>query len=366
MGTDAVLLVVYVTSALSASFLCSILEAALLSVRDLELLQRADQGDGGAARLLAIKRDRIDDAISAILTVNTIAHTVGATLAGAQAALVFGDAWVGVFSGVLTLLVLVLTEIIPKTLGTVHASRLVGFVGLTTALMMKAATPLLLVTRLLTRLLTRGKKEDEVSHREVAALIGIAARQGTLRQDISTALSNLLRFDEVRVSDIMTPRTVLSMQPIDATVEDLLKDESRGMFSRVPLYEGTPDQVRGYVIAREVLSEAARTEDRTRPLRAHLRPVKFVPETWKLAELLHRLLEWREHMALAVDEFGGVSGLVTLEDAVETILGREILDELDRVADLRALAIELRDRRMKRHELAVAPAEPAAEPPPGA
>jgi CBS domain containing-hemolysin-like protein len=352
MSSAAILLTVYVGSALGASFLCSILEAALLSVRELELLQRADQGDAGAARLLAIKRDRIDDAISSILTVNTIAHTVGATLAGAQAAIVFSDAWVGAFSAVLTLLVLVLTEIIPKTLGTVHASRLVGFVGGTTGLMMKAATPLLLVTRLLTRALTRHKPEETVSHREVAALVSVAAQQGGLRRDISIALSNLLRFDEVRVYDIMTPRTVLAMQPVDATVEDLLRDESRGLFSRIPLYEGTPDHVIGYVLVRQVLSEAARTEDRTTPLRDHVRKVRFVPETTKLNELLHRLIEWREHMALAVDEFGGVSGLVTLEDAVETILGREILDELDKVPNLRAMATELRDRRMKRHVVA--------------
>lgn len=353
MDAAVFLLVVYVASALLASFLCSILEAAMLSVRDLELLQRADGGDAGAARLLAIKRDRIDDAISAILTVNTVAHTVGATLAGAQASIVFGDAWIGVFSAVLTLLVLVVTEIIPKTLGTVHASRLVGFVGLTTALMMKVATPLLLVTRLLTRMLTRDKKEDTVSHREVAALVSVATRQGALKKEISTALSNLLRFDEVRVQDIMTPRTVLAMQRVDATVEDLLRDESRGLFSRVPLYEDTPDQVRGYVIVRQVLAEAARSEDRSTPLRDFMRPVKFVPATQKLTELLHHLIEWREHMALVVDEFGGVSGIVTLEDAVETILGREILDELDTVADLRALATELRDRRMKRNELIV-------------
>jgi CBS domain containing-hemolysin-like protein len=357
MDTAAILLIVYVTTALVASFLCSILEAAMLSVRDLELIQRADGGDAGAKRLLAIKRDRIDDAISAILTVNTVAHTVGATLAGAQAAIVFGDAWLGVFSAVLTLLVLVLTEIIPKTIGNVHASGLVGFVGLSTSLLMKVSTPLLLITRLLTRLLTRGKAEHAVSHREVAALVSIAARQGSLKAEISTALSNLLRLDEVCVEDIMTPRTVLTMQPVDATVEDLLHDESRGLFSRVPLYEGTRDQVRGYVIVRQVLAEAARTEDRTTALRDFMRPARFVPETQSLTELLTRLIEWREHMALVVDEFGGVSGIVTLEDAVETILGQEILDELDTVADLRALATELRDRRMKRNELELPPVD---------
>ena len=348
MGTAAILLTVYVCLALGTSFLCSILEAALLSTREVTLTRRTEEGDAGAKRLLKIKRERIDDAISAILTLNTIAHTVGSTMAGAQAAIVFGDQWVGVFSGVLTFLVLVVTEIIPKTLGTVYAERLTGFVGSTISALMIGLKPVLFFTRLLTGLFTKQGHETRVSRREVAALVGMARRQGSIREDLTLALGNLLRFDEVRVSDIMTPRTVTWMLPSDATVEDLLAEREHAVFSRLPLFEDERDHVKGYVLVREVLAHAARTGDLKRELREHIRPIKVVPETINVSRLLEQLLEWREHAAVVVDEFGGMEGLVTLEDVLETLLGKEILDELDTVADLRELAVELRDRRMQR------------------
>lgn len=348
MGTAAILLTVYVCLALGTSFVCSVLEAALLSTREVTLTRRVDEGDAGAKRLLDIKRDRIDDAISAILTLNTIAHTVGSTMAGAQAAIVFGDQWVGVFSGVLTFLVLVVTEIIPKTLGTVYAERLIGFVGTTISFLMLALKPVLFFTRLLTGLFTKQGHETRVSRREVAALIGMARRQGSIREDLTLALGNLLRFDEVRVSDIMTPRTVTWMLPADATIDDLLGEREHQIFSRLPLFEGERDHVKGYVLVREVLSHAARTGDKSGPLSDHMRPIKMVPETINVSRLLEQLLEWQEHAAVVVDEFGGMEGLVTLEDVLETLLGKEILDELDTVADLRQLAVELRDRRMMR------------------
>jgi CBS domain containing-hemolysin-like protein len=350
VGTALSLLVLYVALALGASFLCSLLEAVLLSSREADLAPRAERGDKGAELLLTLKRDRVDDAISAILTLNTIAHTVGAAMAGAQAAIAFGDVWVGVFSGVLTLLILVVSEIVPKTLGTVHAARLAGFTGRTTWALMRLLAPILLLTRFITRLLVRGRREPSVSGRELAALVAIAARQGTLRPDVSRAVSNLLRFDEVRVQDVMTPRTVAWMLPVDATAADLLADPLHRVFSRVPLYRGSPDHVEGYVIVREVLSEAAQARDPSAPLASHKRRARIVPENITVGELLRRLIEWREQLAIAVDEFGGLSGIVTMEDAVETLLGQEILDEADTVADLRAMAVEVRDRRMRRRE----------------
>jgi len=182
MSTGYMLLLIYVGGALTISFLCSLLEAGLLSVRETELSARAGAGEGGAAVLLDLKQNRIDDAISAILTLNTIAHTIGATLAGAQAAYVFGDVWVGAFSGVLTLLVLVVTEIIPKTLGAVNASQLAGFVGRTTALLVKLLYPIIKATGALTGLLTR-KEQSPISRAEIAALLAAAASQGTVRKD---------------------------------------------------------------------------------------------------------------------------------------------------------------------------------------
>jgi CBS domain containing-hemolysin-like protein len=355
------LLVVYVAGALSVSFVCSILEATLLSARVPELLERRQRGDRGAALLLELKHERIDDAISAILTLNTIAHTIGAALAGAQAARAWGDAAVGIFSGVLTLLVLVLTEIIPKTVGTAHSSRLVGVVARITNLLTKVLAPVLFLTRALTRLLTSKEPVHAVSARELAALVTLGSEQGTLSLDLSRALGNLLRFDEIRVSDIMTPRTVSFMMPAEATIADLLAETERS-FSRVPLFEETPDNVVGYVLVREPIGDVARgLSPPTTPLRKYLRPARHVLERMPLGELLRGFLSARDPIAIAVDEFGGVAGLVTLEDALETILGQEIQDELDNVADLRQLAIGLRARRLERVQPKV---EGAVSPPP--
>jgi CBS domain containing-hemolysin-like protein len=348
MGVAAILLAVYVSFALATSFLCSVLEAALLSTREMTLVRRAEEGDVGAERLLSIKRERIDDAISAILTLNTIAHTIGATMAGAQAAFVFGDEMVGIFSGVLTFLVLVVTEIIPKTLGTTYADRLVGFVGRSLRVLMFLLAPVLFFTRLLTRLFTQHSHEEKVSRREVLSLIAIAKRQGTLDKDVTATLANVLRFEEIRVSDVMTPRTVTRMLPVEATVADLLESDAHQIFSRIPLFRDARDHVEGYVLVREVVAAAARAGDTSLRLADYLRPIRSVPDGMHLSALLEKLLEWREHAAIVADEFGGMQGLVTLEDVVETMLGREILDEVDTVADLRELAKELRQRRTQR------------------
>lgn len=349
MDIDLALLLIFVGGALSISFVCSVLEATLLSARVTELVGRKNSGDRGAAILLDLKQHRVDDAISAILTLNTIAHTIGAALAGAQAAVVFGDAWVGLFSGVLTLLVLVLTEIIPKTLGTVHAARLAGIVGRTIVVLTKALAPVLMLTRALTKLIAREKKAT-ISRSELAALVGMATHSGTLRGHESRVFDNVLRLEEVTIADVMTPRTVAVMLPADTPIRNLLAEPGVEIFSRLPLYQGTRDHVTGYVMQRDVLRALARGSNPDKPLSDFQRDVWFIPENVTLGSALREFLQRRQHMALVADEYGAVSGLVTFEDLIETILGAEILDESDRVVNMRALALELRDRRMRRRQ----------------
>ena len=343
------LLIAYVVGALGISFLCSLLEAVLLSSAEPSLLRRRDKGDKGAERLLRFKQERLDDALSSILILNTIAHTIGAALAGAQAAQLWGNAMVGVFSAVLTLLVLVLSEIIPKTLGTVYAERLTNMAGRTIVVFTRVLAPVLALTRLLTRRVNDDDR-NTISQRDVAALITAAARQGALKKDISEALSNLLRFEQIRVEDIMTPRTVAWMLPSDATIGDLVRDPMSQTFSRVPIFEGTRDHIVGYVLVREPLAAAAKGAPLDKPIRRYLRRIRFISERVTVGRALRSFLEWRVPLAMVGDEYGGVAGLVTIEDAIETILGQEILDELDRVGDLRALAAEARDRRMRAFE----------------
>lgn len=341
------LLLLYVGVAVGVSFLCSLLEAALLSSRNAVLAEQTAQGSRGASKLLDLKREHVDDAISAILTLNTVANTLGATMAGAQAAKVFGAAWVGVFSGLLTFLILVASEIIPKTLGAVYWRSLSGFVGWALAILTKAMYPALVVSRLLTRLLTRGRKLSS-SRGELAATFAAAASDGVISVGESKMLGNLLRFEEVRVEDVMTPRTVTFMLPTDASVQDLVDNREAEAFSRVPLYRESPDEVVGYVLQREVLKTLADGIDPSTPLSSLMRPIFFVPEVATVSAALRQFLERRDPIAMAIDEHGGISGLVTLEDVTETMLGVEIVDESDRIVDQREAAAALRDQRTER------------------
>lgn len=207
--TPMLLLVIIVLAALTVSALCSVLEACLLSVSVASLSERASQGDKSAARLLELKQVHMESSIGAILTYNTIAHTIGAALSGAQAARVFGDAWVGVFSAVLTVLILVATEIIPKTVGMVYADRLVGFVGLVITAMIKPPMRwILYVTHALTRIFVRGEKR-KISRGEVLATVRMAARDGSLAETESAVVANLLKLRQITVDNILTPRTVM-------------------------------------------------------------------------------------------------------------------------------------------------------------
>jgi CBS domain containing-hemolysin-like protein len=342
------LLVLIVATALSISFICSVLEAALFSARVPELLARRERGDGAAALLLELKTERMDDAISAILILNTIAHTIGAALAGAQAAVVFGDRWVGVFSGVLTLLVLVATEIVPKTLGATYASPLVGFVARTVHALTVVLSPLLKVSRSITQLVGSAKPSG-VSRAEVGALVALATRQGALQREESRVVSNVLRLEGIVVADVMTPQTVVGMVPRSTTLQEFLDDTAVLPYSRVPLFEHSRDNVVGYVTQHDALRAAREPESAGRPISDLARPIRHVPEAEKLGAVLRQLIDNSEHIAVVHDEFGVDSGVVTLEDLIETILGVEIVDESDPVPDLRVLAKRIRDERLRRN-----------------
>jgi CBS domain containing-hemolysin-like protein len=341
------LLVLYIALAVGVSFLCSLLEAALLSSRNATLVDQAQAGNSGAGALLELRTERVDDAISAILTLNTVANTLGATLAGAQAAKVFGSQWMGLFSGLLAFVILVVSEIIPKTLGAVYWRQLSGFVGWSLTGLTKAMTPALVFSRALTRLLTRGRRIT-YSRSELAATIATATQHGVLSPGESRIFENLLRFDEVRVEDVMTPRTVTVMLPVTATVGDLLGNRPAESFSRIPLYRRHRDDVVGYVLQRQVLKAVAEGAATDTPLESLMRPILYVPEVATLGTAMRQFLERREPVAMAIDEHGGISGLVTLEDLTETILGVEIVDESDRIVDQRLAAANLRDSRMQR------------------
>ncbi len=344
------LLILIVGSALSISFFCSILEATLLSSRVVQLSQRKEQGDKGAALLLQLKETQLEDAIGAILTYNTIAHTVGAALSGAQAAVVFGSNWLGLFSGVLTLLILIFTEIIPKTLGTVYSEKLAGVVGLTLFIMIKPPMKwILFFTRALTRLVAPSKPQT-TTRGDVQAMVKLAARDGAIASDESKVLSNFLNFEEIPVSDVMTPRTVVTMFDESQTLSEVVAIQASRAYSRIPLYRETRDDVRGYVLMRELLRSLTEGKERDALVSTFARPLTIIPEILSVGNALKQFTQQKIHMALTADELGVISGLVTMEDLIETALGVEIVDELDQATDLRKVAIELRDKRLSQME----------------
>ena len=339
------LLILFAGIAVGVSFLCSLFEAVLLSVRSAALSERKSAGSRGAGLLQDIKQSRLDDAIAAILTLNTIAHTFGAFMAGAQAlALGLPE---GLVLGILTLLILVLSEIIPKTVGASYAVSLSGFVGRGLQLLLWVMRPVLGVTRGLTRFLVRGKKHL-VSREELGAFIEMATREGALEGHEQRVMSNILGYQKIQVADVMTPRTVVEMLPGSTTIVEFLENQRVRAFSRIPLYEENFDDVQGYLLVRELLQDVAMDVDRQQPISKYMRKIWFLPELASIHSALRQFLERREHIAVALDEHGGVSGLVTFEDIIETILGVEIVDEADRVADLRRVAAGIRDRRLER------------------
>ena len=330
------LLILYVSLALGFSFLCSVMEAVLLSVTPSFIAKTEHDKPRLGARLKALKAD-IDRPLAAILSLNTIAHTVGAAGAGAQAAEDFGNQYVGVISGVLTLLILVLSEIIPKTLGAIYWRQLTPTVVRLLVPTTLSMWPLVKMAQGLTWLMARGGKQASVSREELTALAKIGAREGVVDEGESRILSNLFRFDRLRVRDIMTPRTVVFALPASQTVGETLAAHPEIRFSRLPIYGNGLDDIHGFVLRHDLLLAAA--EDRGATALEELsRPIEAVAGSLSLRGLFERLMDRRVHIALVLDEYGGTLGIVSLEDLVETLLGLEIVDEIDGVEDMQELA----------------------------
>ena len=341
------LLLFIVAFALCTSFFCSLLEATLFSARLPRLLQQEEAGVHGASLLLEIKQNRVDDAITSILILNTFSNTLGASLAGAQAQRVFQETGVAIFSGLLVLLILIGSEVIPKTLGAAYADKLSSFVGRSLHLLTKVMAPFLVLFRALTRLLVRGNSLA-TSRSDIAAAVDLAAQAGALSGDESILFSHMLGGTTIRVEDVMTPRTVSAMMPADATIADLLGNQEAKAFSRIPLYRENRDDVIGYLRQQDLLGLLGRGRGLDQRLSEFLRPIDVIPATATAAAALRRFQGRREHIAVVSDEHGGIAGLVTLEDITETLLGIEIIDESDRHVDLRHLATKLRDERLVR------------------
>ena len=339
------LLIFYICLALGVSFICSIMEAVLLST-SASFTVKMEQERPGLGMKLKHYKNNIDQPLAAILSLNTIAHTVGAAGAGAQAAKVFGDTYIGIISAILTLLILVVSEIIPKTLGAAYWRELnplvVRFLGVT-ILTMK---PLVLMAEVITRVMTRNKVEKKVHRDEFIALAELGSKEGIFHRYESRVLQNLFYLRDIRTRDIMTPRTVVFALSDKQTAAESLAANEHFYFSRIPVYGENLDDIKGFVLKSDILL-AERQNPHT--LLAELcRPIVVIPGNLTLHHLFEKMMADSTHIALVVDDYGGTEGIVTMEDFIETLLGLEIVDEVDTAEDMQEIARKQWQKRAQR------------------
>ncbi len=345
------LLIFYGVISIFFSFLCSILEAVLLSVTPTFINLKKQEGKSYAIALEALKKD-VDRPLIAILTLNTIAHTVGAILVGKQAEQLYGSGdGYGVFivSAIMTILILVASEIIPKTIGATYWKSLANFTtkALNILIFPLKWTGLLWLMQLTTKLIG-GKGHGSVLSREgFLVMADMAHEEGVFQENESKIIKNLLNFKDILAKDIMTPRTVMKSEDENTTVADFFNKNMNLRFSRIPIYTDDPNTIKGLVLKDEIFKEMA-LDNGTKKLSELKREIIVIERNLPIPKLFEQLVNGRNHMALVVDEYGSVSGIVTMEDVIETLLGLEIMDESDNVSDLQHMARKSWEARAKK------------------
>jgi len=299
--------------------------------------------------MLKKMKKNINYPLAAILTLNTIANVVGATGVGAQSYQLFGKEWVAVTSGILTLLILVCSEIIPKTLGAVYWKKIAPEAAYLIKILTIITFPIVFILEAVSSFIARkGGYQVKITRDEIKVLAEIGASEGILIEKESRIIKNLLLLNEMRVEDILTPRAVILAFQKDQTVEEVIDKNSPISFSRIPIFDRGLDDIIGFVHQKEFLEEYY-TGNKSKKLEKLVNPIYAVPESKPIADLLDEFISRREHIFLVIDEYGGTAGIVTLEDAIETLLGVEIVDEFDSVDDMRAHALEKWKRKRKKH-----------------
>jgi CBS domain containing-hemolysin-like protein len=341
------LLLLYLAIALFFSFLCSILEAALLSITPSHASIINNENPSLGKDLQDFK-DNIDRPLAAILTLNTFAHTIGAAGVGAQAQLIWGEEVLTVVSVVLTVIILIFTEIIPKTLGANYWKQLTPFTVRTLKILIYSPLyPFILLSQFITKRLKTDKERSVLSRADFTAMAELGIKEGIFKKGESQIIRNILRFNNILVRHIMTPRTVIVSAQEDMTMSDFFRDFPDLRFSRIPIYSTNLDDIQGFVLKDEVLYKIINDEG-DKPLRSVIRKIQVVPEHMPIPTLFNKLLEQQEQIALVVDEYGGTAGLISMEDIIETLLGMEIIDEMDQVADLQKWARQNWEKRARR------------------
>lgn len=352
------LLFVFASISIVFSFLCSVWEAVLLSITPAYTELKLKEG-GFVGKKLKEFKENIDRPLSAILTLNTVAHTVGAMGVGAQAAMYFKDSTFKLNLGVttigmeaivavvMTLAILYLSEIFPKTIGANNWRRYAPFTVRSLNIIIKILYPLVWFSQLITKFLKNDKNKSVLSRADFTAMTDIAEKGGELKKNESKIIRNLLGFNKILAKDVMTPRTVVVAADETTTIRSFYEENKNLRFSRVPLFEGSKDHITGYFLKDQLLASLIEKKD-NEPLSSIRRELIVVNDKYPIPDLFNQFMEKREHIALVVGDFGGMSGIASLEDVIETLLGLEIVDEYDGTEDMQTLARQKWEKRAKK------------------
>ena len=342
-------LIFYLFLALFVSFICSLTESVLLSTPQTFLITIKDK-EKWANSFLNFKLN-IDKPLSAILSLNTVAHTIGAAGVGAEATKLFGHASLGVVSGILTILILVITEIIPKTMGAKYWKSLAKLTLHIIKIMLFITYPLVVLSTKITKQISSDNNESKTSREEIAALADMGKDQGVFSENENRIIQNILKLQKIKVTQIMTPRVVISSVDENLTLAEFQKDKKYLSFSRIPTFSEQNEKITGYVFLQDILEKLSEQKNNNLLIKEFKRDIMTIPSSMTLFNLWDQILEKKEHISIVIDEYGGLDGLVTMEDIIETLIGLEITDENDTVIDMQKYAKRKWEAKKKKQSI---------------
>ena len=342
-------LIFYLFLALFVSFICSLTESVLLSTPQTFLITIKDK-EKWANSFLNFKSN-IDRPLSAILSLNTVAHTIGAAGVGAEATKLFGDSSLGIVSGTLTILILVITEIIPKTMGARYWKSFTKFTLHTINIMLFITYPLVVLSTKITKLISNNKKENITSREEISALADIGTDQGVFSENENKIIQNILKLKKIKVTQIMTPRVVVTSIDENLTLKDFKNNKQYLRFSRIPTYSEKNEKITGYVFLQDILEKLSEQKNHNLLIKEFKRNILTIPTSVTLFNLWDQIVEQKEHISIVIDEYGGLAGIVTMEDIIETLIGLEITDENDTIIDMQKYAKRRWEDKQKKQNI---------------
>ncbi len=341
------LLILYFFTAVVISFICSILEASLLSITPTFIAGKINEGKTYAKSLQKFK-ENIDTPLAAILTINTFANTVGAVGVGVQAQKLWGNEYLTIVSAVLTITILIFSEIIPKTLGATYWKNMASIVPLfIRGMIYSPFYPIIVLAKFITKALKKDETQNVLSRSEFHAMAEISVKDGIFKEEESKILLNLMVFNKIEVKSILTPRTVVFAAEENISVKEFIEKNDKIIFSRIPIFQKDIENITGYVLKDDIMQHMIdnKKEDKLKSLQ---REIKVVNEQMPIIRLFYKLIEEKEHIAMVVGEYGEMLGIVTMEDIIETLLGTEIMDEFDNVEDMQELAKKIWEKKANR------------------